>query len=305
MARTARRFGRYSVDITNPDRVLFAESGLTKLDVIDYYDAVAEVMLRHIDDRPVSMQRFPNGIGAEGFFQKDIPDYFPNWITRAVVPKEGGKVTHVVCDNRATLVYLANQACITPHVWLSRTRNIAHPDRMIFDLDPSGVDVAPVCQAAHTLRELLEGMGLRPFVMTTGSRGLHVTVPLSGDADFDQVRDFARDVAELMAKREPKALTTEIRKNKRRGRVFLDVLRNGYAQTAVPPYAVRARPGAPVATPLEWDETSGDRDLPQRWTIQNIRKRLDAKGDPWKSIDRFARSLKGPRKKLDAAIART
>ena len=298
------RFGRYTVELSSLDRVLFPDVGVTKGDLVEHYRKVAGRMVPHLKGRPVSMQRFPGGIEEEGFFQKAAPDYFPDWIARAKVRKEGGTVEHVVCDNAATLVYLANQGCITPHVWLSRADRLHNPDRLIFDLDPPRDDFEAVRFAAHKLRDLLGELGLDPFPMATGGRGLHLIVPLDRGADFDAVRAFARDIADLLAARHPKRLTTESRKSKRRGRLFLDTLRNAYAQTAVPPYAVRARPGAPVAVPLSWDELS-DPDLRGgSWNTRNVSARVEGKNDPWKGIARRARSLSAPRRKLDRILDR-
>jgi bifunctional non-homologous end joining protein LigD len=201
------------------------------------------------------MQRFPRGIVDGGFWQQDIPGYFPESIERSAAQKEeGGRVTHVVCNNAATLVYLANQACITQHVWLSRADQLRNPDRMVFDFDPSEKDFSPVVSGALALKGLLEEMDLDSFVMTTGSRDLHVVVPLDGGTDFPTVRAFAQNVASVLVSRYPKELTIEQRKDRRQGRVFVDTLRNSYGQTMVSPYSVRAKPGAPVATPLDWDE---------------------------------------------------
>lgn len=298
------RFGRYTVELSSLDRVLFPDVGVTKGDLVEHYRRVAGRMVPHLKGRPVSMQRFPGGIEEEGFYQKAAPDYFPDWIRRVTIGKEGGTVEHVVCDNAATLVYLANQGCITPHVWLSRVDRLDHPDRLIFDLDPPGDDFDAVSFAAGRLRELLGELGLDPYPMATGGRGLHLIVPLDRGADFDAARGFAKDVADLLAARHPDRLTTETRKNKRRGRLFLDYLRNAYAQTAVPPYAVRARPGAPVAVPLAWEELS-DRSLRGgSWNTRNVLARVEGKNDPWEGMARRARSLSGPRRKLDRILDR-
>lgn len=297
------RFGRYTVELTSLDRVLFPDSGVTKGELVEHYRTVADRMVPHLRGRPISMQRFPGGIQAEGFFQKSAPDYFPTWISRARVAKEGGTVEHVVCDNAATLVYLANQGCITPHVWLSRIDRIDRPDRLIFDLDPSGDDFRTVRFAAERLRELLGEIGLDPFPLATGGRGLHLVIPLDRSAGFDAVRSFARDVAGALAERHPDRLTVEVRKNKRRGRVFLDVLRNAYAQTAVPPFAVRARKGAPVAVPLAWDELREPKLRGDAWNVRSLPDRLARTGDPWKGMGRRARSLSGPRRRLDRILA--
>lgn len=300
MGESVRIDGR-TVELSNTGKVLFPDLRVTKGDLVEYYRRVAETMLPHLRGRPVSMQRFPDGIDGKRFFQKDAPDYFPDWIRFEEVAKEGGTVRHVVCDDAATLVYLANQACITPHVWLSRAEHLERPDRMVFDLDPpeaSEKGPGPARRAARTVRDRLRELGFEPFLTTTGSRGFHVVVPLEPEAGFDEVRAFAQALARELAARQPDRLTVETRKDKRGDRVFLDYLRNGYAQTAVPPYAVRARPGAPVATPVSWSELSGLD--PRRYTVKNLFKRLGQKEDPWAGIDRKRKPLGDARERLEA-----
>lgn len=284
-----RTLGRYTVETSREEKILFPESEVSKGDLIDYYQRIADVMLPHMEGRPLMMHRFPDGIAEEGFYQKDLDDYFPDWITRARVEKEGGgSVEHAVCDKTATLVYLADQGCITPHLWLSRRDRLQHPDRLIFDFDPPDDDFAPVRQAARDLHGLLAEFDMSSFVMTTGSRGLHVVVPLDRSAAFPAVREFARAVAEALADERPDAYTTEQYKEKRGERLFIDIARNAYAQTAVAPYAVRARKKAPVATPLDWSELDQSGLGPQSFTIANIFRRLGQKDDPWQDIDRHA-----------------
>jgi bifunctional non-homologous end joining protein LigD len=208
-----------------------------------------------------------------------------------------------VAENEETLVYLADQACITPHTWLSRVDRLDRPDRLVFDLDPSKEDFSAVRAAARRLGDLLEDeLGLARFAMTTGSRGVHVVVPLRRDHDVDEVRRFARDVARVIAERYPDDLTVEARKAKRGDRILVDVARNGWAQTVVAPYAVRPKPRAPVATPLDWSELSDSRLGPQRWNVRNLFRRLDRDGDPWAAIARSARSLGAPRRRLDKLL---
>jgi bifunctional non-homologous end joining protein LigD len=291
------------VTVSRPEKVLFPDDGITKGDLAAYYEHVAEPMLRHIRGRPISMQRFPDGIGRHGFFHKDVPDHFPDWVKRVEVPKKDGTVTHALtCDVR-TLVYLVDQACITPHVWLSRSDRLEQPDRLVFDLDPSNGSFASVRRAARSIGELVQELGLSPFAMTTGSRGLHVWIPLRRSAGFDDVRRFARDLARVLVDRAPDALTLEARKQKRGGRIRIDVMRNGYAQTAVPPYAVRARPTAPVATPLHWQELSDSSLRPDKFTLRHLDRRLARLGDPWSEIGRHARGLDRPRRRLNELLA--
>ncbi|MFD7604288.1 non-homologous end-joining DNA ligase [Streptomyces mirabilis] len=297
------RVGRRRVPVTNPDKELFPDDGITKAELVDYYRAVARVMLPFLRDRPLVMERYPDGYGGRSFFHKDLPDYFPGWIHHRKVPKQGGTVDMAVCDDAATLAYLANQACLTPHPWLSRTDRLDQPDRLVFDLDPPTADnFETVRWAARELGDLLDGLGLRPAVMTTGSRGLHLVVLLNRRTDFDTARAFARRVADLLAARHPDRLTTAARKAARGDRLYLDVQRNAYAQTSVAPYAVRARPHAPVATPLAWNELDDPVLGPQHWTLRTLPNRLAEVGDPWKGLGRCRRSLTTARRRLDAIV---
>ncbi len=286
------------IALSHTDKVLFPESGITKGGLIDYYRRIAPVMLPHLAGRPLSLQRYPDGIAAQGFMQKNAADYFPAWIERAELAKQEGEVQHVVANDAATLVYLANQAAITLHVGLARIDRSDRPDRLVIDLDPSDDDFSKVRRAARQARELLEAVGLVPYLQTTGSRGLHVWVPLEPSEVFDEVRAFAAHVAKLMVAANPDELTTEQRKAARGDRVFVDVGRNAYAQTAAAPYTVRARPAASVATPLDWDELADGALTPQRYTIGNLFRRLAQKSDPWRDIERDARPLAGARARL-------
>jgi bifunctional non-homologous end joining protein LigD len=300
--RRAVRVGRRTVEVSNPGKVLYPDDGITKGDLVDYYRQVAGSMLPHLRGRPVAMERYPDGIDGERIFQKDVPGHFPDWVDRVEVSKEGGSLRQVLCQDAATLVYLANQACITPHVWLSRADRPERPDQLIFDLDPAGDEFEDARVAALSLRSLLGELELPSFAKTTGGKGIHLTVPLDRRAGFEEVRGFAREVAEVLAGRDPDRLTTEQRKQQRKGRLYLDAMRNAYAQTAVPPYAVRARPGATVAAPLDWSEVE-DRSLrPSRFTIRSILDRLERSEDPWKDLRRRGRSLSQARKRL-AALA--
>lgn len=286
------------IEITHSDRLLFPDDGITKGDLVDYYAEVAQVMLPHLRGRPLTLWRFPRGIDEQGFVQQDFADSLPDWMGRAEVAKEDGTVVHPVAQRRDAIVWLANQNCITPHLWLSRKGRLDKPDRLVFDLDPSDGDFATVRATAHALADVLEDVGLASYVQTTGSRGLHVQAPLTGETDFDTVRQFARDVADMAAADDPDNRTVEIRKAKRGDRVYIDVMRNAYAQTTVAPYAVRARNGAPVATPLEWDELSTRGMRADRFTIRDLPKRLAGQGDPWAEFGRHARGLSRPMRRL-------
>jgi bifunctional non-homologous end joining protein LigD len=292
------RVGRYDVEITHPAKVLFPEDGITKGDLIDYYGRIASWILPHVRARPLALERYPDGIDNTRIFQKNVPPYYPDWIKTVTVPKVGGTVTHVVCDNKATLVYLANQACITPHIWLSRIDKLDYPDQLVFDLDPSSENFEVVIATAQSFRELLDELELPSYVKTTGSRGLHVAVPLDRTEEFDSVRKLARRLAEIVVMEDPKHRTLEQRVTKRGGRIFVDTNRNAYAQTIAPAFAVRARSGAPVSTTLNWTELEKKDLRPDGVNIRSIFKRLEKVGDPWKDSRQHAISLKRARRRL-------
>ena len=290
--------GMSRVKITHPERVLFPKIGLTKGGLAAYYERVAPLMVPHLKGRPVSMERYPDGLDGGGFFHKDAPSYFPDWIKRARVPKAGGSVTHAVVNDADSLVYLANHGTITPHVWLSRADKPRRPDRLVFDLDPSRDDFAQVRRAARNVAVLLEELGLSVYPMVTGSRGIHLWVPIRRDRDTEEVKAFTRAVAGLAAERHPEDLTTEWRKEKRDDKILVDVARHGYAQTVVPPYAVRPRTAATVAMPISLTDLSDSKLRPDRWTVQNAFRRLGRARDPWDGFFRGPTSLSQPEKKL-------
>jgi bifunctional non-homologous end joining protein LigD len=296
------RAGRRTVEVHRPDKLLFPGGGdakeYTKGDLVDYHRAVAPFMLPHLRGRPLMLQRHPDGLDGPTFMQKNTPDHYPEWITRVEVAKEGGTVRHVVCDDTATLLYLAGQAAVTLHRWLSRADSVDHPDRLVFDLDPAGDDFDAVREAARLLGELLDELELPSALMTTGSRGLHVIVPLNGRHDFDEVRSFARDVADTLADAHPDRLTTVARKKDRGERLYLDIQRNAYAQTAVAPFTVRPRPGAPVATPLTWDQLDDPELNARRWTIADAVEQ--ARSNPWSGLLNRGRALGPARRRLNA-----
>ncbi|HWE09793.1 MAG TPA: non-homologous end-joining DNA ligase [Solirubrobacteraceae bacterium] len=284
--------GRRSVQLSHPDKELFGDPPVTKLDLARYYEQVAGAMVPHLRGRPLALQAFPNGIDRGGFFMKSVPDYFPSWIATATVPKRGGTLTQVIAEDAATLVYLSGQNVVTPHVWLSRADRPREPDRLIVDFDPSpGAGFTEVRAAARDAGERLRDAGLHPYAMVTGSRGIHVVCPLRRGPSFGDVHGFARSLAEAMVAADADHLTLEWRRADRGSRIYVDVNRNNYAQHAVAPYAVRPRPGAPVAMPIPWDELSDSHLKPDGWTIRNATDRLEAQGDAWRDMARHARKL--------------
>jgi bifunctional non-homologous end joining protein LigD len=239
------------------------------------------------------MQRFRGSVEEGGFFQKDLPKGAPDWIRTVEVGKRGGgTVRHILCNDRPTLLWLGQQGCVTPHVFPRRADRLDRPDRLVIDLDPSEDDFASVRRAAQACGDALRDRGLEPFAMVTGSRGIHVVVPLKRTRDAEDVLAWSRRFADALAETDPEHLTTEFRKAKRGDRIYLDVARNGIAQTVVPPYATRPRPGAPVATPLRWEELGDDALRPDGWTLKTVMQRLDELGgDPWDGIAAAARAL--------------
>lgn len=283
--------GGIAVELSRPGKVLFPADGITKGDLVEYYLTVADRALPYLRDRPLALARYPDGIDGQRIFAKNVSEYFPDWVKREEVGKQGGAVCHAVADKPATLAYLANQGCVEFHIFTSRTGSLHCPDQVVVDLDPPGAaGFRDTCEGAILLRGLLEDeLGLTSFVKTTGGKGLHVHLPLDAKSDFGEVRRFSQELARVLAGRHPELLTTEQRRDKRGGLVYADVMRNAYAQTVVAPYTVRARPGAAVATPLHWDEVSDPALEPGRFTLRTIQERLastSGKNDPWAGLTR-------------------
>ncbi|HEV3391434.1 MAG TPA: non-homologous end-joining DNA ligase [Solirubrobacteraceae bacterium] len=287
---TELKVGRRDVKITHEDKIMFPEAGLTKLDVAGHYERAAPRMLPYVRDRPLALQAFPDGIEGDGFFLKAVPRYFPDWIKRATVPKKGGTITHALAQDAPTLVYLAGQNVVTVHTWLSRADKPHQPDRLTLDFDPSGGGFDEVRAAARAAGDRFRDLGLAPYAMTTGSRGVHVVCPLRRGPDFSVVHAFARALAEQMVADDPGHLTLEWHKTDRGKRIYVDVNRIAYAQHAVAPYSIRPRPTAPVAVPLHWDELSDKKLRPDGWTVKTVGERLDT-ADPWDGMRRHARAL--------------
>ena len=281
------------IRLSHPDKVLFPEAGVTKAGLAAHYERVAPLMLPHIRDRPLSLQVFPAGVGRHGHFMKQIPEYFPGWVRRATLPKKGGEVTHVVANDADTLRLLAHHNAVSLHVPTSRRDRMDRPDRLIVDMDPpDDRRWADVVAGGRLVADLMRAIGLEPFAMATGSRGLHVVAPLRRDAGYDLVFALAKDIALRAVAAAPDRLTTEFMKAERDARVFVDVLRNRWAQTAVAPYAVRAKPDAPVAVPLEWADV--DDAGPHPYTVLTLPDRAD----PWADITGAAVSPRGAAKRL-------
>ena len=284
--------------ITHPDKVLFPDDGITKGELAAYYERIAPLILPHIVQRPVTMERFPGGIGQKGFLQKDVVKGFPEWLQRVEVPKKDGTVHYPIVTDTQSLLWLVNQNSITPHVWISRAPDLLHPDICVFDLDPSVDDASMLRDAAVSLRDLLEEIGLSSWVKTSGSKGFHIAVPLDGKTDMDDVARFAHTVGMVLVKRDPKNLTQEFHKVDRGRRILIDTGRNGWSATHAAVYAVRARPGAPVSAPCTWEELESGTVGPRSLTLRNMADRIESVGDLWSGMRRRRRSLQRPMQTL-------
>jgi bifunctional non-homologous end joining protein LigD len=284
--------------ITHPEKVLFPDDGITKGELAAYYEAIAPMMLPHLRGRPVTMERYPAGIGSKGFWQKDVSKGFPEWLQRVDVPKKDGVVHHPVITDARSLLWTVNQNAITHHVWTSRAPDLDHPDLCVFDLDPSTDDVASVRGAAIGLRDLLEELGLPSWVKTSGSKGFHLVVPCDGKTEIEIVAGFADAVGELFVSLAPDRLTREFSKAARGGRIYVDTGRNGYSATFAAAYTVRAKRGAPVSAPCTWPEIERGDVEPRTFTLRNLPERVATVGDVWADMRRRGRSLKQPMEKL-------
>lgn len=281
----------HTITVANLEKIFYPVAGFTKQDVLEYYTKIAPYFLPLVKNHLIVMHRFPDGITSEGFYQKEVPDYFPAWIKRKKIDlKKSEKQTQVLVDSTASLVYLANQGVLVFHSWLSSAQKINKPDKIVFDLDPSGNDLNELRFAARKFKKILEDHGLVPFVMTTGSRGYHIVAPLVPEHSFEVVHAFAKQICQELVANYPDRFTIQMNKAKRKGRIFLDYLRNSYGQTSVACYSLRAKEGAPIATPLEWRELSKTK--PDQYTIKNIFIRLARKKDPWKNFYQNAKRLK-------------
>ena len=280
------------VRLTSPDRVLFPEQGLTKLDLARFYEQIHEWVLPHLARRPLSLVRCPQGRNDECFFQKHPRRAIPASVPRIDVPEKQGSAEYVYVESPADLVGLVQAGALEIHPWGSRIDRLDQPDLLVFDLDPDeGIAWQEMLRVAGTLRERIESLGLTAFLRTTGGKGLHLVVPLEPAANWDQAKAFAKSLAEAHASDDPKRLTTNMSKAKRAGRIFIDYLRNARGATAVGSYTVRARQNAPVAVPIRWDELNAAL-RSNRYSVENLRRRLSAlRADPWADFHAAARPL--------------
>ena len=296
-------FGELTVACTNIDRVMFPADGLTKGDMLAYYRDVAPLMVPELRGRPLSVVRYTKGIGERGFFQKHYQKHFPAWLDHVAA---GSKtiVDYPIADTPAGVVYLANQGAVEFHVWTSGKDALHHPDLLVFDLDPPpdppDHGFALVRRTAVILRELFAQLGLAAFVKTTGSKGLHVVAPLDGAATFDQAGVLGARIGALLCRRHPELMTMEFYKKDRKGRLFLDVMRNAIGATLVAPYSLRGRPGAPVSAPIAWTELDDPALRADGFRLRELRDRIDRRGDPWRDLRAVVGSVAQTARALDA-----
>jgi bifunctional non-homologous end joining protein LigD len=277
--------------ITHPDKVLFPDEGITKGELAAYCDAIAPVMVPHIRRRPVTMERYPNGLGRKGFIQKDVSKGFPEWLERVTVPKKGGVVHYPLVTDARSLLWTVNQNSITPHVWISRAPALTKPDLCVFDLDPSKDEPDVLRNVVLNLRDLLAELKLTAWVKTSGSKGFHVVVPVGGGNGYGDVTRLAQGVAAVLIARDPKHLTQEFSKADRGGRIYVDVGRNNPGATFAAAYAVRAKPGAPVSAPCTWQEIERGKVGPQTFTLRTMASRMKAVGDLWADLNTRKRAI--------------
>ena len=290
--------------ITHPEKVLFPDDGITKGELAAYYEAMAPVILPHLRGRPLTMERYPAGIGGKGFWQKDVSKGFPAWLRRVEVPKKDGVVQHPVVTDTRSLLWITNQNTITQHVWTSRIPRLTYPDLCVFDLDPSSDDIVAVRAAAVGLRDLLQELSLPSWIKTSGSKGYHIVVPIDGKTPIGLVARFAHAVGRLFVSRDENRLTQEFSKADRQGRIYVDTGRNGYSATFAAAYTVRAKPGAPVSAPCTWEEVERGEVDPRTFTLRNMPHRIEKIGDVWADLRRRGRSLKRPMEQLRRLVGK-
>jgi bifunctional non-homologous end joining protein LigD len=286
------------VKLSSADRVLFPEDGITKGDLFDYYGRIAPAILPHLKDRPFTLKRYPHGIYAESYFQKQAPKGLPDWIpTRQFTthPREGGarQVDFVLVNSREAILWMVQMNCVDMNAWYSRVDKPARPDYVVFDLDPADDGFANAITVAHKVRDALERLDLSSYVKTSGASGIHVLVPITRRSGFDETYEFAERVSRRVEAENPGLATTEWLKKKRpEGSVLVDHRQNGHGKTIASVYSIRPRPGAPVSTPLEWDELTDDV-RPQQFGMSEALERVERRGDLYEPVLRGGQAL-GP-----------
>lgn len=282
--------------ITHPDKLYWKKEKITKGETLAYYKAVAPFLLPYLKDRPESLKRSPSGISSPSFFQKNLPTH-PSWIVTLPIKHQGKEVHYLLIQNLKSLLYAVNLGCIELHPWFSRRKSLEYPDFLMLDLDPEAISFDAVVETALVIHTILEKIGVPHLCKTSGARGLHIGVPLKGNYSFDQAAEFAHAVALAAHKQLPKMTSLERHPQKRQGKVYIDWLQNHFGQTLAAPYSLRAKPGAPVSTPLEWKEVKKGLN-PLNYTLFNTLARLKKKGDLFKPLLGRGANLEKALKKL-------
>jgi bifunctional non-homologous end joining protein LigD len=292
-----------SIAFTNRDKLFWPDDGLTKGDLIDYYEAISPWLLRYLQDRPLVMTRFPDGIAGKSFFQKDAPSWAPSWVRTETMWSEDSsrELRYFVCDDVESLLYVINMGTIPLHVWSSRLARLQHPDWCILDFDPKGAPFAHVVRACRTAYALCEELSLPAYLKTSGASGLHLLVPLGGQLTHEQSRTLAELMARVVVSREPDIATVTRAVRRRGGKVYVDALQNGHGKLLVAPFSVRPLPGAPVSMPLRVSELNARLD-PARFTVRNAAARIRKQGDALEGVLRDAPDLIGALERLAARM---
>lgn len=289
----ANGFDTKKVEITNPDKIFWPKEHITKGDVIDYYNEMAKYVLPYVIDRPQSLRRTPDGITKEGFFQKNVEGMVPDWIkTRRIKSKSTGEsIEYLLCQDKETLIYMANWGCIEINPWSSRIGSINNPDYIIFDLDPNEASMKDLVVTAKKVKEILDGLGIKGYLKTSGGKGLHVFIPIKPKYTYDQTREFSLAISQAVNNALPKITSLERSPAKRKGKIYLDFLQNGKGKTMACAYSLRPREGATVSTPLEWDELTTSFNI-KDYTINTVPERVKHKGDLWENFFNDAVDMK-------------
>ena len=291
--RSELKIGKNVVNISNRQKIYWPDEGFTKGDVIDYYDKIADLILPHLKGRPLSLKRNPNGIRDNGFYHKDAGENAPDYVDVFKVKSESNNkiIDYIVCNNKATLLYVANLGCIEINPWNSTTKKPGHPTWMVIDIDPSDKNTfTEVVDTALAVKRVLDKAGIKSYCKTSGSSGLHVYTPLKNKYDYDTVRDFAQIIASLVQEQLPETTTLERSLSKRGPKIYIDWLQNRTGQTLASVYSLRPVPGASVSAPLDWKEVNHQLH-PKQFTIQNIFQRIKKKGDIFLPVLNEANSI--------------
>lgn len=290
MARTSQltQIGKHKIELSNLEKVLFPDEHIIKAEIIEYYLTIAPTILQHIKNRPLSLVRFPDGISGERFFQKNKPEWTPDWVASVVLGDGEKAIDYILATEEATLVWLANLACLELHQMQSHKPTLEKPDYFVFDLDPpEGEAFRHVVETAFALKEQIERYGYHTFVKTTGGKGVHILVPVEAQWDYHTVFAAAQSIAKPFVEKHARTTTLHIKKDARKGKILVDIYRNRFGQTIVAPYSIRGRAGAPVSAPLSWDDLR-QTDDPRELNIASVKDKVLAQGDAWEGFAAYA-----------------